>query len=193
MSRSSDSSHASAKFHRQYCGLAEAESVTIRDAELPLVRTLVSSRLSYPTCYSLCRTRPPPPTLTTIPGGFVVYEPQWDCCETGATNSWPNEQCLQQCVRYCDAPGWLCRNVPALRLATQQKESQRYLFAGHRNKDGGDVKACDTCPATLANIAQLLGLKILDMALPEFWWMYEEEIELVDGGGHLGFEEDTES
>ncbi|KAF3215230.1 hypothetical protein TWF191_008042 [Orbilia oligospora] len=60
------------------------------------------------------------------------------------------------------------------------------------NKGGGGVKACDKCTATLANIAQLPGLKIPDMAVPEFRWKYEGVVELADGSGHLGFEEDTE-
>ncbi|KAF3214746.1 hypothetical protein TWF106_008915 [Orbilia oligospora] len=61
------------------------------------------------------------------------------------------------------------------------------------NKGGGGVKACDKCTATLANIAQLPGLKIPDMAVPEFRWKYEGVVELADGSGHLGFEEDTDS
>ncbi|KAF3149173.1 hypothetical protein TWF569_005239 [Orbilia oligospora] len=174
MSRSSDSSHASAKFHRQYCGLAEAESVAVRAS---------------------VERDPPPPTLTTIPGGFVVYEPQWDCCETGATNSWPNEQCPQQCAEQLGRfpVGSCAETFPLSALLRSKKRASDICSLATRNKDSGGVKACDTCPATLANIAQLPGLKILDMALPEFWWMYEEGMELADGGGHLGIEEDTES
>ncbi|KAF3091308.1 hypothetical protein TWF102_008856 [Orbilia oligospora] len=134
MSRSSDSSHASAKFHRQYCGLAEAESVAVRGAELPLAEQL---------------------------GRFPVGS----CAET----------------------------FPLSALLRSKKRASDICSLATRNKDSGGVKACDTCPATLANIAQLPGLKILDMALPEFWWMYEEGMELADGGGHLGIEEDTES
>ncbi|KAK6512932.1 hypothetical protein TWF506_009094 [Arthrobotrys conoides] len=219
------------------CGLAEAKSVTVRGAELPLVghTCVLAALLSY--------VLQPPPTLTTVPERLrylraaVRLLRNW-CHKFVTKQAMPATMCgVLRCPVESGLPTelWLGtsppRNTGDGTMKQKAKEARDKLVEGTgvwaeqvgrfpagscaetfplsvllrsktgasdmyslaiRNKDGEDIKACDTCTATLANTAQLPGLTILDMALPEYRWMYGEgegEGEeaysngVVDGGG----------